>query len=286
MKEYNNNLKELFKRIALNKGYEVVGNSKSNLFFGDYDLNSLLNYSGKNQETKIYNEFKKIFQFVNKYDNIWITDLKVGEDEAGNALRWNEKTMKKNDNQGYTFQEALKQKSTIKIDITILIDDKFVEITDNYFFTINGYETFENLSKSDISTNLKEKYIEYLDKKAYRKALKRLKSMLQIEGNNKRELKLLNEFFNSKIGYLYTIWSEISVISQLLELKKRVNDVDVYNAIQRMKEDISFFPITNLFVKINKPTKRGILKILEKQNEHINQYINKEVCQYIKKNKL
>jgi len=116
--------------------------------------------------------------------------------------------------------------------------------------------------------------------------LKRLKSMLQIEGNNKRELKLLNEFFNSKIGYLYTIWSEISVISQLLELKKRVNDVDVYNAIQRMKEDISFFPITNLFVKINKPTKRGILKILEKQNEHINQYINKEVCQYIKKNKL
>jgi hypothetical protein len=53
-----------------------------------------------------------------------------------------------------------------------------------------------------------------------------------------------------------------------------------------MKEDISFFPITNLFVKINKPTKRGILKILEKQNEHINQYINKEVCQYIKKNKL
>lgn len=286
MKEYNNNLKELFKRIALNKGYEVVGSSKSNLFFGDYDLNSLLNYSGKNQETKIYNEFKKIFQFVNKYDNIWITDLKVGEDEAGNALRWNEKTMKKNDNQGYTFQEALKQKSTIKIDITILIDDKFVEITDNYFFTINGYETFENLSKSDISTNLKEKYIEYLDKKAYLKALKRLKSMLQIEGNNKRELKLLNEFFNSKIGYLYTIWSEISVISQLLELKKRVNDVDVYNAIQRMKEDISFFPITNLFVKINKPTKRGILKILEKQNEHINQYINKEVCQYIKKNKL
>ena len=286
MKEYNNNLKELFKTIALNKGYEVVGSSKSNLFFGDYDLNSLLNYSGKNQETKIYNEFKKIFQFVNKYDNIWITDLKVGEDEAGNALRWNEKTMKKNDNQGYTFQEALKQKSTIKIDITILIDDKFVEITDNYFFTINGYETFENLSKSDISTNLKEKYIEYLDKKAYLKALKRLKSMLQIEGNNKRELKLLNEFFNSKIGYLYTIWSEISVISQLLELKKRVNDVDVYNAIQRMKEDISFFPITNLFVKINKPTKRGILKILEKQNEHINQYINKEVCQYIKKNKL
>jgi len=90
--------------------------------------------------------------------------------------------MKSNINNGYTFQEALQQKSTIKIDVTLLIDDKFIEITDNYFFTINDYKTFE-----------------------------RLKSILQVEGNNKREIKLLNDFFNSKVGYLYTIWSEISV---------------------------------------------------------------------------
>jgi hypothetical protein len=134
--------------------------------------------------------------------------------------------------------------------------------------------------------NLKEKYIEYLDKKAYLKSLKRLKSMLQINGNNKREMKLLNDFFNSKIGYLYTVWSEISVIAQLLELKKKVNEEDIYNAIQRMKEDISFFPIKNLFVNINKPTKKGLLKVLDKQNEHINEYINKEVCSFIKKSKL
>jgi len=61
MKEYNSNLKDIFKTIALNKGYKVVGSARTNLFFGDYDLNSLLNYNGKNQETKIYNAFKKIF---------------------------------------------------------------------------------------------------------------------------------------------------------------------------------------------------------------------------------
>ena len=145
-----------------------------------------------------------------------------------------------------------------------MIDDKFIEITDNYFFTINDYKTFENISKNEMTMNLKEKYIEYLDKKAYLKSLKRLKSMLQVEGNNIREIKLLNDFFNSKVGYLYTIWSEISVISQLLELKKKVDEKDIYDAIQRMKEDISFFPITNVFVKINTPTKRGLLKLLEK----------------------
>ena len=151
--------------------------------------------------------------------------------------------MKSNINNGYTFQEALQQKSTIKIDVTLLIDDKFIEITDNYFFTINDYKTFENISKNEMTMNLKEKYIEYLDKKAYLKSLKRLKSMLQVEGNNIREIKLLNDFFNSKVGYLYTIWSEISVISQLLELKKKVDEKDIYDAIQKMKKDISFFPL-------------------------------------------
>ena len=41
-----------------------------------------------------------------------------------------------NNNNGYTFEEALLQKSTIKMDITIILDGKFMEITDNYFFTI------------------------------------------------------------------------------------------------------------------------------------------------------
>ena len=286
MKNYDNRLKELFTKIALNKGYKIVGSARTNLFFGDYDLNSLLNYQGRNAETKIYNEFKKIFKFVKQYDGIWITDFKVGEDETGEALRWNEKNMKNNNNNGYTFQEALQQKSTIKIDITLLLDDKFIEITDNYFFSINDYKTFDNLSKNEMTRNLKEKYIKYLDKNAYLKALKRLKSILQIDGKNKKEVEVLNELFNSKVGYLYTIWSEISVISQLLDLNKKVSNEDLYNAIQRMKEDISFFPITNLFVKINKPTKKGLLRTLEKQNEHIHQYINKEVCQFIKMNKL
>jgi len=60
MKNYDNRLKELFTKIALNKGYKIVGSARTNLFFGDYDLNSLLNYQGRNAETKIYNEFKKI----------------------------------------------------------------------------------------------------------------------------------------------------------------------------------------------------------------------------------
>ena len=72
--------------------------------------------------------------------------------------------MKKNNNNGYTFEEALLQKSTIKMDITIILDGRFMEITDNYFFTINKYKTFYDLSREERINNLKDKYLEYVHK--------------------------------------------------------------------------------------------------------------------------
>ena len=120
MKTYNNNIKRVFELLSLNKEYEVIGSSKNNLIFSDYDMNSLFNYKGKNIETKIYKEFLNIFKVVSKIDTLWITDFKVGENEEGEPLRWNFEKMKKNNNNGYTFEEALLQKSTIKMDITII----------------------------------------------------------------------------------------------------------------------------------------------------------------------
>jgi hypothetical protein len=220
MKKYNNNIKKVFELLSLDKNYIVVGSSKNNLFFSDYDMNSLLNYKGKNIETKLYKEFLNIFKVVEKNDELFITDFKLGENEKGEPLRWTFEKMKKNNNNGYTFQEALKQKSTIKMDITIYLNGTFKEISDNYFFTINNYKTFDKLTKEEQIINLQEKYREYVDKKAYFKALRRLRSLINLSGRNK-ELELLDEFLDNKNGYLYEVWSEISVIYQLLELKKK-----------------------------------------------------------------
>jgi hypothetical protein len=59
------------------------------------------------------------------------------------------KEMKKNNNKGYTFEEALLKKLTIKMDITIILDLRLIEITDNYFFTITKYKTFDDLSREE-----------------------------------------------------------------------------------------------------------------------------------------
>jgi hypothetical protein len=86
MKKYDNNIKKVFELLSLNNDYSIIGSAKNNLFFSDYDMNSLLNYKGKNIETKLYNEFLNIFKVVGKNDELCITDFKLGEDAKGEAL--------------------------------------------------------------------------------------------------------------------------------------------------------------------------------------------------------
>ena len=82
-KQYNNRLQDIFKKLAFNKKKSIVGSAKSNLFFGDYDLNYVLNYRGKNAETKIYNEFKKIFNLLNPMITFGLLTLKLVKMKLG-----------------------------------------------------------------------------------------------------------------------------------------------------------------------------------------------------------
>jgi hypothetical protein len=77
MKIFNNNIKSIFELLSFNNSYKGIGSSSSNLFFGDYDLNSLLNHKGKNSETTIYKNFKNIFDYVAKNTELYITDFKL-----------------------------------------------------------------------------------------------------------------------------------------------------------------------------------------------------------------
>lgn len=291
MKDYNDSIKVIFDLISLNEKYKVIGSSTKDLYFSDYDLHSILNFKGKNQETKIYKSFKDIFKIANNTENVWITDFKVGEDSSGDPLRWNYKNMINNDNNGYTFQEALKQKSTIKIDIVFYLDGKFIEITDNYYFSINGYKTFNDMSMEEQKEQLIEKFYEYVNINAFMKALKRFRSIssLRTGGSpvfntkNIKIIKILSDFFNSPIGFLYTLWSEISTIIQLIELEKKPPQEKIFNALQRIKEHLSFFDIKNDLDVISKMKNLNSIKNkLIKQNELINKYINKKSCIFVK----
>ena len=70
------------------------------------------------------------------------------------------------------------------MDINIILDGRFMKNTDNYFFTINKYKTFDDLSREERIHSLKDKYLEYVNKNEFLKALKRSKSLIKLDEKN------------------------------------------------------------------------------------------------------
>jgi hypothetical protein len=78
----------------------------------------------------IYNNFMSVFEIIKSVDNTIITDFKMGKNSKGEPLRWDYMAMKRKENNGITFDDAINQKSIIKIDIVTLLNGRFIEISE------------------------------------------------------------------------------------------------------------------------------------------------------------
>ena len=143
------------------------------------------------------------------------------------------------------------------------------------------------MSKEQQKENLIEKFYEYVDKNAYMKALKRLRSLTTLSPQQQGLESLLQDFFNSPIGLLYSLWSEISVIIQLIELDKQLPLNKVFSSLERIKEILSFYNIKNnlgtVYGAEPHKNRKKIRLGLEKQNKAINEFINKKCCEFVKR---
>ena len=140
-KEYNNNITKIAKMMSLQSKINIVGSAKvkRNIFYSDYD--SFSTVKGKN-ENMIYNHFKSLFEIIKSSENTIITDFKMGEFKD-KVLRWDYEAIKRRENNGVTFEDALKQKSIIKMDIVTLLNSRFIEITEVYNIYIDGESNFD-----------------------------------------------------------------------------------------------------------------------------------------------
>ena len=135
-KEYNNKINRLSKIMSLESKVNIVGSAKikRSIYHSDYD-----NYEtvrGKN-ENMIYNHFRSAFEIIKASDNTVITDFKCGE-FRGNALRWDYEDIKNRSNNGISFDDAIKQKSMIKMDIVTLLNGRFIEVSEVYNIFLDG----------------------------------------------------------------------------------------------------------------------------------------------------
>ena len=239
--DFNNNLQNIFNLISISGHYKIVGSAslKGIYYNSDIDLN-------ENDELdsykKVYEKFKQIFEICKNNKDIFITDFKCGVDENNEPIRWSYKEIMNNSNKNKSFEDCLKQKSMIKLDIVYLLNGNFIEITEVYFLKIGNNTNYnENeLNSEEIKKNLQNELKNLINEKQYFKALKRIFSILLMENkNNILQNKLIN-FFNSENGILYKANADLKILISVIENNFRKPDInDIKNNLQILKQNLS-----------------------------------------------
>jgi hypothetical protein len=146
------------------------------------------------------------------------------------------------DGRKVTFQECLLMKSTIKMDITALIDGVFIEFSDNYYITIKDFNTFTAVAKSheDILYSLQHEAEVKFHHGDYWKAMKRIFAYLKSKGGHVRLVKLLVKYFNSVTGLLSKNRSELDIIALIITNKfRKPKREDVVRNLQIVRHDLA-----------------------------------------------
>lgn len=252
--DLNNQLTKEFYKLNIGREINLIGSSNKReiLYNSDYDLES--HFKAKNKEdvlNKIYQHFKKVFQQAKKDPNVFIVDFKCGEID-GEPIRWAYKDMMKGTKSGYTFAECLMMRSTIKLDEIYLLNGSFIDLTDNYYFNLNGHENSPKPSKKEMIDGIKADAKELIKEGNYYKALKRLYLI--------KPSQTLIDYFNSEIGILNKARADLDVLLVLRDQTFRKPKIsDLNGDLQIIKQDLSYTPV-NLSAEIDKATETNTKK--------------------------
>jgi len=271
-KQYNKNITKIAKIMSLESKVNIVGSAKvrRNIYYSDYDSFSTI--KGKN-ENMIYNHFKSVFEIIKNSENTIITDFKMGE-FRGKPLRWDYEAIKRRENNGITFEQALKQKSMIKMDVVTLLNGRFIEITEVYNIYIDGSSNAD-YTKENVRKELNDDMLKQIKDGNYMKALKRKYSLLNLDNKNKQVREKLIDYFNSPIGLLNRSKSDLETMLTVIQSPKF--DIDeIRNSLQMLKEQISAFPVENNLEEISKINTKQNMKVpIYKQILRLKEFINK-----------
>jgi len=267
-------MESIFDLLTINGDYRIIGSGsdKKIKYKSDYDLVEYINLKKTVTLTDIYHDFLNKFKYVQKHPTIFITDFKCGMNSDGEPLRWKYQDMKKGykmvDGNHITFQEALKYKTTCKMDIIAILDDKLYEFSENYYFKskhpINYTESDQ--SYDVILNSLLYSYDEYMNvQHNYFKGLKRAYSIYKLKHDPKQ--KKLIPFFNSYLGNYNKIRSDLKLIQFM---KHRISKEIYDKNVGFIKEQIKGLKDGDKF--------HGNVNTLYKQ---IDNYINQKTLDFI-----
>lgn len=249
--QLDNKLVKSFNSLSILSNHSILVGSasyKNILYTSDFDLTETL--STNDGLNLIYKSFLKIFSDAETDQDYYIIDFKCGETINKDPIRWNFKNLKKGyqiiDGIKYNFLDCLKMNAMIKIDLVLILNGIFQEVSDVYVFNNN------QKSKKDVIKNLSLDMVELKKEGNYFKALKRLFS---IELLNDKVNKPLLDLFNSDYGRFYCLINKLILIQKMTVQKfKPLNIIIVKDNLQYIKQfgsNITEFNIDGILNMIN-----------------------------------
>lgn len=234
-------LQEEFKKASKNPDIYITdfkaGNDPRLVYKGDYTDNSLKQYL-KNPLVKPAK--KKAILASSGEDRIeLVRDLFI--------LRWKPQDIERGfvkliDGTQRTLEQALQDKTTTKIDLLTKVGDRFAEISENYYIKVGDKGNFSQVPTKKETEESLEEDIHYYSKVDSFKSLKRLFSLLQLDGKKKNKEKLDNlvKFFNGNVGYMNKIKNELGILETLMTGDFRHPPFeDIRDNLQMIKEQIA-----------------------------------------------
>jgi hypothetical protein len=279
---------KVFKVLQIGNA-EIIGSSAINSikYASDVDLQEHI-YTEDSYED-ILKRFQKKFKFAKETDGIWITDFKCGVIHGGIPVRWDYDSIMKGhqfiDGQNRYFTTCLQQESIIKMDVIALVDGKFTEYSENYYFVFpNQFSTQPNKGE-DLKPYLINDYFKYVKEGKRFKALKRLFGFFKHSGNQKQKDKLI-KFFNSPVGKFNQQISSLRIILDVMDNTfKPVKLSDIKHNIKLIIPDIPDNYKGRLEHILGYDSHEGVKKKIEAIVKVMEEQINEEVKKFMDANK-
>lgn len=214
--------KESIYKLLQFKEVEIIGSSANERLIYPSDIDMEEKIITKKDYQDIYNFFLNIYTTAKENKNIYIIDFKLGH-YKGVPLKWEYKDIINKyvvkDDLKITFDYALNQNSTIKIDVIFFVKNVAHEASVNYYFIFPKKNHQNVLDTSDETMYKKLLYEARLLFKSGNdyKALKRIYTYYYELGKDKDKIYRFEELFNSPLGNLNKQKAGLETIVLLLE---------------------------------------------------------------------
>ncbi len=203
-----------------------------------------------------------------------------------------------------SLKDALTQKSIVKIDIWIYLNNRYIEMTNWYLLLYKNTKTdkLENLSiKPEKYQSSLVKDLYYYNNPAINKYMKLAKRLwlFAVLKKNKKLMYNLYPLFSSGAAKMYQIIGEIDTIKSIIKKIEKPNYTTIFNNIEDWKTRLGtvmsdILPIQvahHIYNRINdiithKNDIENVLYGLDELHDKLNQYINRYVKLYFKRNKI